>query len=146
MRDPVGEVPSPWARTACSRYRSRWHVSPRSQAEVTVRPFPWLHHVTLIFPRIFEHAFFSMPCFFLNDGPCKASGKPVTLCEQQLVFQFILFEAIRVFQPCACTCCCSTKASASSVLLTASLVLCSVFLFFSQLCIHLITCTITDSC
>ena len=34
-----------------------------------------------------------------------------------------LFEAIRVFEPCACTWCCNTKTSASSV----SLVFCSVF-------------------
>ena len=34
-----------------------------------------------------------------------------------------------MFQPCACAWCCNTKTSASSVLLTASLVLRSVFLF-----------------
>ena len=27
---------------ACSRYRPRWHALPKSQADVTVRPFPWL--------------------------------------------------------------------------------------------------------
>ena len=41
MREPVGECHS-LAMTACSRYRPRWHTSPRSQADVTVRPFPWL--------------------------------------------------------------------------------------------------------
>ena len=33
---------SPLAMTACNRCRPRWHALPRSQADVTVRPFPWL--------------------------------------------------------------------------------------------------------
>ena len=99
MREVCRGSAIPWAVTACSRQRPRWHISPRAQAEVTVRPFPWLQHVTLIFPRVFDNAFLSMPCFLLfsklNDG--RAPEKPVASCEQQLVFQFVQFEVIRVF-------------------------------------------------
>ena len=87
--------------TACSRYRPRWHISPRSRAEVTVRPFPWLQHVTSIFPRVFEYDFCLCCVSFcfskLNEGRSGAYGKPFALCEQLLVFQFVQFEVIRLF-------------------------------------------------
>ena len=52
-----------------------------------------------------------------------------------------------MFQPCACVWCCNTKTSASSVLLTASFVLCPVFSFLSQSCIHLIMLSLhLDTC
>ena len=67
--------------TACSRKRPRWHVSPRSQTEVTARPFPWLQHVALVFPRVFEHAFclcLVSFCFSkLNDGRSGARRNPL---------------------------------------------------------------------
>ena len=68
---------------ACSRYRPRWHVSPRSQAEVTVEPFLWLQHVTLIFPRVFGHAFLSLLCslLFFQVERWSAPVKAVALCE-----------------------------------------------------------------
>ena len=57
---------TPWAMTACNRYRPRWHASPGSQAEVTVRPFPWLQRVTLIFLRVCEYAVcVSLGAFFV---------------------------------------------------------------------------------
>ena len=39
----------------------------------------------------------------------------------------VLFDVIRVFQPCACAWCCNTNTSASSVLLTVFSILCLVF-------------------
>ena len=47
---------------------------------------------------------------------------PVKSC----FFDPILLEVIKVCQPCACTWCCNTKSSASSVLLTVFSVLCLV--------------------
>ena len=63
MREPVGRVPPPWAMIACSRHRPRWHISPRSQADVSVRLFPWslTCHLVSIFPRVFKYAM----CLFL---------------------------------------------------------------------------------
>ena len=40
MREPVGEC-HPLAVIACSGNRPRWHISPRSPADVTIRPIPW---------------------------------------------------------------------------------------------------------
>ena len=53
MCELVGECHS-LAMISCSRHSSRWHTSPRSQADVAVRPFPF-------FPRILEYAV----CLFL---------------------------------------------------------------------------------
>ena len=49
---------------ACSRHRPRWHTSPRSQADLTVRPFSWasMFHLVSIFPRVLEYAV----CLFLT--------------------------------------------------------------------------------
>ena len=44
----------PLAMTACTENWPRWHALPRSQADMTVRPFPCLQRVTLIFPRVFR--------------------------------------------------------------------------------------------
>ena len=54
---------------------------------------------------------------------CLSSTCPETPVES-CFFDPFLFEVIRVFQPCACTWCCNTKTSASSVLLTVFSVLC----------------------
>ena len=40
MREPVGEC-HPLAVIACSGNRPRWHITPRLQADVTVRALPW---------------------------------------------------------------------------------------------------------
>ena len=40
MREPVGWC-HPFAVIACSGNRPRWHITPRLQADVTVRPLPW---------------------------------------------------------------------------------------------------------
>ena len=55
--------------------------------------------VTLNFPRVFDNAFWSMPCFLLFSklNECRAPEKPVASYEQQLVFHFVQFEVIRVF-------------------------------------------------
>ena len=61
--------------TACSRKRPRWHASPRSQAEVIGRPFPWLERVTLIISRVCEHAacLFNVPFFVKHDHQHKGN-------------------------------------------------------------------------
>ena len=50
---------------------------------MTVKPFLWLQHVTLIFPRVFEHAFLSLLCFllFFQVERWSAPVKAVALCE-----------------------------------------------------------------
>ena len=40
MGEPVGEC-RPLAVIACSGNRPRWHITPRSLADVTVRPLLW---------------------------------------------------------------------------------------------------------
>ena len=59
MREPVGEC-HPLAMTACTKNRPRWRASPRSQADVTVRPFPWLCRVILCqsFRVFFKYAIY----------------------------------------------------------------------------------------
>ena len=149
MREPVGGSAIPCAMTACSRYRPRWHISPRSQAEVTVRPFPWLQHVTSSFPRVFEHAFCQCLVSFLfsklNEGRSRAPGKPVALCEQQLVFQFVQFEVVRVFSAMRLWLVLTHQHKRQFGVVDCSLSLVCSFLVVSQLYIHLITGTGTDS-
>ena len=53
------ERATPWAMIACSRHRPRLHTSPRSQADVTVTPFPWPFtcHFMSIFLRFLNTPF-----------------------------------------------------------------------------------------
>ena len=89
--------------TACSRYRPRWHASPRSQADVTVIPFPWLRRVTLIFPCVLNTPFvYSLFLLFLSVARWSVSSteKPAALI--QLVRSvFFFFDEIGVLQACA---------------------------------------------
>ena len=59
----------------------------------------------------------------LNEVRCRAPGRRIAWCEQRLVFQFVQFDVIGVFQPCACLWCCNIRTSAR-----AYSVLCLVFL------------------
>ena len=89
-----------WAMTACSRKRPRWLASPRSQADVTVRPFPRLRQVTLIFPCVFKHSIcpFLVPYVSLN---CTMVGIEHGRNRSINSIRPVSFEEIRVFQASA---------------------------------------------
>ena len=84
----------------CSRCRPRWHASPRSQAEVTVSPFPWLSRVALIFPCVLKHAIclFLVPFVFPSYTRVGVEHGE-TCCISSI--RSVSFEEIRVLQACA---------------------------------------------
>ena len=86
--------------TACGRFGPRWHTSPKSHAEVTVRPFRWLQHVTLIFPCVFEHAIclFLVP-FVFSSYTRSALSTVKTRCINSI--RSVSFEEISVPEACA---------------------------------------------
>ena len=64
MRELVGKLPSlgPWPHAAGIDQGGAFRqVTGRSDRKT----FFWRQHVTLIFPRVFEHAFLSLLCFLL---------------------------------------------------------------------------------
>ena len=81
----------------------------------------------------------------LNEGRSGAHGKPFALCELLLVFQFVQFEVIRVFSAMRLWLVLSHQQKHQFGVVDSSLSLVCSFLVVSQLYIHLITCTITDS-
>ena len=68
----------------------------------------------------------------LKHHVCLSSACPEVPVESCFFDDPILFEAITMFQLRACVWCCNTKTNVNSVLLTASLVWCPVFLFVTS--------------